>query len=139
MKDERKVENVLDVEVEALPVSDTEKMKARVVLAAAWYLRKHDFIILDTGWKCNFGEVDIVAMEDGCLTFIEVNEVKGEFKADAKKVSNKKRAKYENIACAYLISHDFSDLPMRFDIIEIKKLDKDRCMVGHHVNAFGVA
>ena len=118
--------------------------KEQEVLVATHYLQGHDYIILDTSWKCNFGEVDIVAIDNDCLTFIEVksqktlNESPDGFPTF--KVTDKKRTKYENIALAYLITHDYSDLPMRFDTIGIVMLDdSDRCVIKHAVNAFGVA
>ena len=117
--------------------------KEQEVLVAMHYLRGHDCIILDTSWKCNFGEVDIVAMDNDCLTFIEVksqktlNESPDGFPTF--KITDKKRTKYENIALAYLITHDYSDLPMRFDTIGLVMLgDSDRCVIKHTVNAFGV-
>lgn len=117
--------------------------KEHEVLAATHYLRGHDYIILDTSWKCNFGEVDIVAMDNDCLTFIEVKSQKSfsdtidGFPTFKKTKTN--RTKYENIALAYLITHDYKDLPMRFDTIGLVILgDSDRCVVKHAVNAFGV-
>lgn len=109
-------------------------------ISAAWYLRRHEFVILDTNWRCNFGEVDIVAMDKDCLVFVEVktrSSMNQGFPSEA--VTAKKRKKYENIALAYLVCHDFSDMPMRFDVVDVVKLDVDRCAIKHHVNAFGVA
>lgn len=109
-------------------------------ISAAWYLRRHDFVILDTNWKCNFGEVDIVGMDKDCLVFVEVktrSSMNQGFPSEA--VTAKKRRKYENIALAYLVCHDFSDMPMRFDVVDVVKLDVNRCAIKHHVNAFGVA
>ena len=40
--------------------------------AAMHYLERCGFEIIDRNWTCRFGEVDIVAVEDECLVFIEV-------------------------------------------------------------------
>ena len=107
---------------------------------AIWYLRRHDYVVLDTNWRCSFGEVDIVAMDSDCLVFTEV-KTRSSFAQGfpCESVTKKKRQKYENIALAYLVCHDYSDLPMRFDVIDVVRLDVDRCAIKHHVNAFGVA
>ena len=117
--------------------------KEQEVLAAVHYLQGHDYVVLDTSWKCNFGEVDIVAIDNDCLTFIEVKSLKsldGTIDSFPKfKVTDKKRTKYENIALAYLVTYDFADIPMRFDTIGLVLINNDRCVVKHAVNAFGVA
>ena len=126
---------------EIVPIGKRNKeLGNRGEISAAWYLRRHDYVILDTNWRCNFGEVDIVAMDRDCLVFVEVktrSSMNQGFPCEA--VTKKKRRKYENIALAYLVCHDFSDLPMRFDVVDVVKLDSDRCAIKHHVNAFGVA
>ena len=126
---------------EIVPIGKRNKeLGNRGEISAAWYLRRHDYVILDTNWRCNFGEVDIVAMDRDCLVFVEVktrSSMNQGFPCEA--VTKKKRRKYENIALAYLVCHDFSDLQMRFDVVDVVKLDSDRCAIKHHVNAFGVA
>ena len=126
---------------EIVPIGKRNKeLGNRGEISAAWYLRRHDYVILDTNWRSNFGEVDIVAMDRDCLVFVEVktrSSMNQGFPCEA--VTKKKRRKYENIALAYLVCHDFSDLPMRFDVVDVVKLDSDRCAIKHHVNAFGVA
>ena len=128
-------------EVSAMATKDKGTLAQRANLSAAWYLRRsREFVILDTDWACNFGTVDIVAMDKDCLVFVEVrccNSFDDGFPCES--VTKKKRKKYENIALAYLVCHDFSDLPMRFDVVDVVKLDEDRCAIKHHVNAFGVA
>ena len=135
----KEINNVADAEVAEMPADDKIKLNERAVISASWYLRKHDYLILDTDWECNFGTVDIVAMDRDCLVFVEVKcrtSIDNGFPEEA--ITRKKRTQYENIALAYLVCHDFSDLPMRFDIVDVVKLDKDRCAIKHHVNAFGV-
>lgn len=53
-------------------------------------------------------------------------------------VNAKKRKKYEIIASMYLQDHDFVDMAVRFDVIAIMVLKKDRALIRHHVNAFGI-
>ena len=129
-----------DVYCEAVPLGKRNKQLGnRGEVSAAWYLKNHDFVILDTNWRCSYGEVDIVAMDDGCLVFVEVktrSSMAQGFPNEA--VTVKKRRKYENIALAYLVCHDITDMPMRFDVVDVVRIDEDRCVIKHHVNAFGV-
>ena len=122
-------------------ISTTKEMnQSRGVISAAWYLRRHDFVILDTNWSCHAGTADIVAMDADCLTFVEVTTSKNiDDGFPCENVTPEKRSKFENIALAYLVCHDLTDLPMRFDIVDVVKLDEERCAIKHHVNAFGVA
>ena len=115
--------------------------KAAAINSAAWYLRRHNFQILDTSWHCNDGIIDIVATEDDCLVITEVNFVNSKNNAFAPESdpSAEDRAKFENMAFDYLFCHDISDMPIRFDTVEIKRIDDDRCMIKHHVNALGIA
>ncbi len=39
---------------------------------AASYLKKNGYKVLETNYKCKFGEVDIVAQEGDTLVFVEV-------------------------------------------------------------------
>ena len=120
---------------------NTTETNQRALISAAWYLRRHDFVILEQNWECKNGTADIIAMERDALVFVKVEEVTDDDKAFKveRKPSAKHRAKWENMAFEYLASHDYSDIPLRFDEMEIKKLDEDRCMIKHHVNALGVA
>ena len=127
-------------EIVTAPKKEKGSLAQRANLSAAWYLRRHDYVILDTDWACNFGTVDIVAMDRNCLVFVEVKSRASFDKGfPCESVTKKKRKKFENIALAYLFCHDFSDLPMRFDVVDVVKLDKDRCAIKHRPNAFGVA
>lgn len=108
--------------------------------AAELFLKKHDYVILEKNWRCKYGEADLVAMDGDCLVFVEVKTRSSReqgFPSEA--VGPKKRAKYEQIALEYLAQSDLCDLPMRFDVVDIVRVDDNRAALRHHVNAFGVA
>lgn len=106
---------------------------------AARYLESKDYLIVDKNWKCKMGEIDIVAMDNGTIVFVEVktraNLEKG-LPEDA--VGPKKRKKYESLAAIYLQDHDYVDMAVRFDVIGILVMSKNRAFIRHHYNAFGV-
>lgn len=105
--------------------------------AAALYLARRGYDILERNWTCFAGEADIVARDGETLVFVEVktrSSVEKGFPAEA--VDVPKRERYEKIALAYLAERDFSDIPVRFDVVSIVVLAPDRAFIRHHINAF---
>lgn len=106
--------------------------------AAACFLERREYEILDRNWKCIAGEADIVALQDDTLCFIEVKTRKDAQKGfPSEAVDTRKRSRYERIAACYLKDHDYADVRVRFDIIAILVLGEDRAFLCHHLNAFG--
>ena len=107
--------------------------------AAACYLEMLDYEILDRNWECPAGEADIVALDGHCLVFCEVKTrtslAKG-FPCEA--VGKKKRHRYELISAWYLHYHDYVEIPVRFDVIDLLVVSKDRALIRHIKDAFGV-
>lgn len=106
--------------------------------AAACFLERREYEILDRNWKCIAGEADIVALQDDTLCFIDVKTRKDAQKGfPSEAVDTRKRSRYERIAACYLKDHDYADVRVRFDIIAILVLGEDRAFLRHHLNAFG--
>ena len=106
--------------------------------AAACFLERREYEILDRNWKCIAGEADIVALQDDTLCFIEVKTRKDAQKGfPSEAVDTRKRSRYERIAACYLKDHDYADVRVRFDIIAILVLGEDRAFLRRHLNAFG--
>ena len=106
--------------------------------AAACFLERREYEILDRNWKCIAGEADIVALQDDTLCFIEVKTRKDAQKGfPSEAVDARKRSRYERIAACYLKDHDYADVRVRFDIITILVLGENRAFLRHHLNAFG--
>lgn len=121
------------------PDRHNKDLGERGELAARRYLERRGFEVVDANWRCNFGEADIIAIEDDVLVFIEVKTRASEemgFPEEA--VTKEKRSRYEKIAAAYLVEHDHGTMPVRFDVISITMIADDRAFLRHHRNAFGV-
>jgi putative endonuclease len=87
---------------------------------------------------CFAGEVDIVALQDDTVCFIEVktrSNVQKGFPSEA--VDSRKRDRYERIAACYLQEHLHNDMRVRFDVVSILVLSENRAFLRHHINAFG--
>ena len=101
-------------------------------------LKRNDYIILERNWACAAGEADIIALDDGCLVFVEVKTRAGGDKGFPQEaVTPKKRARYERIAYSFLSTYDGADARVRFDVIAIQAMPNSTGFVKHIVNAFG--
>lgn len=86
---------------------------------AAAYLQKKRYKILATGYRCRFGEIDLIAADRRHLVFVEVKLRKSNSFANAKDfVDYHKQNRLRTTAELYL-SQNPTELPARFDVIEI--------------------
>ena len=112
---------------------------ARGERAAARYLERMGYEILERNWRCPAGEADIIAREGSTLVFIEVKTRTGVSRGfPSEAVDERKRARYEKIAAWYLMDYDKLDVPVRFDVIGLLVVAPDRAFMKHYVNAFSV-
>ncbi|MDR0879834.1 MAG: YraN family protein [Clostridioides sp.] len=101
---------------------------------ATEYLIKNGAEILEKNYKNNFGEIDIIANMDEKLVFVEVkSRTNLHFGYPAEAVDLKKRHKIIKIAKYYISEHNYMDMPVRFDVIEVFLADTK---LRHIINAF---
>lgn len=114
------------------------EVNERAKKAAVNFLHRRGFEILERDWLCHNGTMDIICRDEDALVFVDVkaraDAAKG-FPSD--KVDQKKRERFEKIAMSYLQGHVEDDMRVRFDVISIVVLSRDRAFLRHHVNAFG--
>ena len=95
-------------------------------LAGAWgealaaeYLHKKRYTILASGYRCRYGEIDLIASNKKWLVFVEVKLRKSAIFADARDfVDAYKQERIKTTASLYLSQHP-TQLQSRFDVIEI--------------------
>ena len=86
---------------------------------AAEFLRRKGYRIIASGWRCRFGELDLVAEGGEVLCFIEVKLRGSErFGTGAEQVDRRKQERLRTTAELYLQQHP-SPLQPRFDVVEI--------------------
>ena len=86
---------------------------------AAAYLQKKKYKILSSGYRCRFGEIDLIVANKKYLAFVEVKLRKTNSFADAKDfVNGAKQSRIRTTAEMYL-SQNPTELKTRFDVIEI--------------------
>ena len=87
---------------------------------AVEYLKRQDFTILTTNWRCKNGEIDIVAQKADTLVFIEVrtrhaDSTEGAFES----ITPRKRNRMIAAAQAYVAAHESDNVDWRVDMIGI--------------------
>ncbi len=85
------------------------------------FLKKKGYKILETNYKTHIGEIDVIAQDKDVTVFIEVKTRSGgEYGSPSQAVNSKKQEKYFKVATEYLIRNDKTDVPCRFDVVEIE-------------------
>ena len=106
---------------------------------AAEYLRKKRFRILAAGYRCRFGEIDLIACDRKYLVFVEVKLRKSSDFAQAMEyVDYRKQNRIRTTAQMYL-SQNPTKLQPRFDVIEIYApagIETPRPEIHHMEDAF---
>ena len=86
---------------------------------AAAYLQKKNYTLLAAGYRCKFGEIDLIVKDKHHIVFVEVKLRKSaDFALAREYVHRKKQDRLRITASIYLESHP-SALQPRFDVIEI--------------------
>lgn len=107
--------------------------------AAARFLYRQGYDIVERNWKCRFGEADIIARDGSTLVFVEVKTRSGiERGFPSEAVDSKKRDTYEKIALSYVADHAETEAVVRFDVVAIVAVAPDRALIRHHISAFSV-
>lgn len=86
---------------------------------AAEYLRKKRYRIVAAGYRCRFGEIDLIAQNRKYLVFVEVKLRKtADFAEAFEYVDRKKQDRIRTTASLYLAQNPTALQP-RFDVIEV--------------------
>lgn len=106
---------------------------------AAEYLRKKRYQLLATGYRCRYGEIDLIVCNRRFLVFVEVKLRKSDWFAQAREfVDARKQARIRTTAAVYLEQNP-THLQPRFDVIEIYApdgLDTKKPIIHHLEDAF---
>jgi putative endonuclease len=106
--------------------------------AAARFLRRRGYRILARNYTCPLGELDLVALDGGCIVFVEVRSTGGDDPAvPAASVGDEKQRRLTRLALAFLQQHRLLGRPARFDVLALSwPAGKREPVVVHHPNAF---
>lgn len=109
---------------------------------AAAYLENKGYRILAQNYSSRYGEIDIIALAEGFIAFVEVKTRSRHCSyAPCEAVNAAKMKKITRTALCYLQEYP-SDYQPRFDVIEIVTMEQNAFSVvscNHIVNAFDSA
>lgn len=99
------------------------------------YLLKNHYKIIEQNFTSKFGEIDLVAIKDGIIAFVEVKGRKNsDYSMPREAVTIYKQKKIITTAKFFLLKNRYDDVQCRFDVIEIISDDK---IIKHIEDAFG--
>lgn len=88
------------------------------------HLQAKGFHILAQNWRCQLGEMDIIAQENDTLVFVEVKTRRGRTMGTPEDaITPHKARKLYHIAQTYLTEQEKGDIPWRIDLVAVE-LDK---------------
>ena len=102
--------------------------------AAVKFLEDKGYKIIKRNFYCRVGEIDIIALCGEETVFIEVKTRKSDaFGSAAEFVTYQKQQKIKKTALYYIGG---SDIPVRFDVIEVYHQNSEIKSINHIENAF---
>ena len=95
-------------------------------LAGAWgeavaaeYLRKKRYSLVAAGYRCRFGEIDLIVQDKKYLVFVEVKLRKSASFASALEYVDRRKQDRLRLTASMYLSENPTKLQPRFDVIEI--------------------
>ena len=86
---------------------------------AAEYLRKKRYTLVAAGYRCRFGEIDLIVQDRKHLVFVEVKLRKSADFAKAMEYVDRRKQDKIRITASMYLSQNPTKLQPRFDVIEI--------------------
>jgi putative endonuclease len=105
---------------------------------AARYLTEVGMTILELNWRCDQGEIDIVAMDDSCLVIVEVKTRRSlSFGSPIEAVTAVKVARLRRLAGCWMADHRSlvaSVADVRIDVIGVLRPSRGPAQIEHLVS-----
>jgi putative endonuclease len=125
-----------DARVSAAPPDPRHELGARAERLAADHLLARGYRIVARNYRTRGGEIDLVAQDGDTLVFVEVRaRSRADLGAPFETVGRVKQRRVARAAEAWLVAHDATRAPARFDVISVLVVG-DRPELQHFENAF---
>ncbi len=120
------------------PTSDRLSLGPAGERAAAQFLQKQGYRILERGHRQRRAEVDLIALDGNCIVFVEVKTRQSDRDEDPSvAVDRRKQERLTRAALIYLKRHGLIEHPARFDVISVIWPDtRQPPKIRHFPNAF---
>lgn len=118
---------------------ESKELGRRGEEAAAAYLERKGYTIVERNWRCTHGEIDIVALDGEVIVLCEVKTRKGVGKGTPEDaITSAKQRRYARLAEAYLQTTGVDGAAVRFDVITLMAVAESRALLRHHRDAFDI-
>jgi len=89
---------------------------------AVTYLKKKGYKVIERNYRCQWGEIDLIAREGDTLVFVEIkSRTSSGFGLPQDAVDRFKQEKLVQVARAYMAEHRLTeDISMRFDVVAVQ-------------------
>ena len=106
--------------------------------AAERFLRKLGYRILHSNFRCEFGELDLIALDGDCLVFVEVRSSEGaDLARTAGSVDREKQRRLTRLALFYLQRKKLLGRSARFDVLAVSwPAGQAKPTMAHYPSAF---
>jgi putative endonuclease len=118
------------------PVPERDALGQRGENVAARYLRDQGYKILERNFRCELGEVDIIARDGRTLVFAEVKTREYDDPTPEEQVNQDKRHQLTKAAKFYLSRYGIPQPPARFDVVAIVWPSGREPLIRHTTDAF---
>jgi putative endonuclease len=99
---------------------------------AARHLTADGMVILDRNWRCDVGELDIVAREGSTLVLVEVKTRRSAaFGSPAEAVTWRKAARLRKLALRWVAQSDLHPATIRIDVVGVIRGPRGAAVVEH--------
>lgn len=104
-------------------------LQVRAKSAAASFLRKRGYKIIEQDWRCPEGGADIVAKSDGAFVFADVVSRDGNRPFEAESVVSAEKDSRIEAACAFMRERGEHSGDMRFDTVLVTFFGAERAIL----------
>jgi len=119
--------------------SESKDIGKKGETAAAKYLEKLGWKILEQNYRTSRGEIDLIAQDRDLLVFVEVKSYScRSFYLPSFSIDKNKRQCIIKAAKVYLFSKKVRDVNCRFDVVTIYKDSHGNEKIEHYKNAFDI-
>ncbi len=96
------------------------------------HLRHKGYVVLDRNWRCELGEIDIVARDGDCLVVVEVKTRRSDrFGGPAEAVTAAKLARLRRLTARWIAVSGVHPPQVRIDVLAVRPQPSGAARVDH--------
>ncbi|MFK7805612.1 MAG: YraN family protein [Anaerolineae bacterium] len=104
---------------------------------AVTQLEATGYTILAKNWRCQIGEIDIIAKKAGTVSFVEVKTRKGRSAGSPEEsITPRKAQKLMQLALTWMGEQDDDDLDWQIDLVAVELDTKGKLLRCEHIENF---